>query len=117
MNRRKRAQTALEYSLVIAVVVLALIAMQIYMRRGMSGKLRDVADSLGKQYWPGATDSDLLTTQQMEVRSEVLRVEGNTVDPEYDNYYVTTQTERIIRDIETKTGHEEIKDYNPNETE
>lgn len=113
MNRRKRAQTALEYSMVIAVVVLALIAMQIYMRRGMSGRLRDVADSIGKQYWPGSTNSSLLTTQQMEVTSNIMRVEGSTVDPAYNGYYVTRQEERIISDIQIRTGWEEIKDYEP----
>lgn len=52
---KKRAQSTLEYALIVAVVVGGLIAMQVYIKRGLQGKLRDSADQLGEQYSPGFT--------------------------------------------------------------
>ena len=53
--RNKRAQTTLEYAILIGVVAAALIAMQMYLKRGYQGKIRDSADSMGGQFSPGLT--------------------------------------------------------------
>ena len=55
MLMNKRAQSTLEYALMIAVVVGALIAMQVYVKRGLQGKLKDSTDQIGEQYSPGYT--------------------------------------------------------------
>ena len=44
---------------VIAFVAAALISMAIYVRRGISGRLRESADSVGEQYHPTQTNSNL----------------------------------------------------------
>ncbi len=49
MNKRK-GQSTLEYAVIIAVVVGALVAMQIYMKRGVEGKLRESTDNIGEQF-------------------------------------------------------------------
>ena len=54
MHMRKRGQSTLEYALIIAVVVVALIAVMIYMRRSMLGRLKDSSNSIGKQFDPEA---------------------------------------------------------------
>jgi len=56
-NRMQRGFLALEQALLIAVVVAALIAMSVYIRRAISGRFRDSADSFGsgRQYEPGVT--------------------------------------------------------------
>lgn len=41
----KRAQSTAEYAILIAIVVGALIGMQVYVRRGLQGRIRDVVDS------------------------------------------------------------------------
>ena len=55
MLMKRRAQSTLEYALMIAVVVGALIAMQVYVKRGLQGKLKDSTDQIGEQYSPGFT--------------------------------------------------------------
>jgi len=50
-----KAQTTLEYAILIGVIVAGLIAMQVYVRRGYQGKLRESADSMGQQFSPGET--------------------------------------------------------------
>lgn len=43
----KRAQTTAEYAILIAIVIGAVVAMQVYMRRGMQGRIRNVVDHVG----------------------------------------------------------------------
>ncbi len=50
MLKRLRGQSTLEYALIISVVVGALLAMQIYMKRGMEGRMRKASDDIGKQF-------------------------------------------------------------------
>ena len=56
--RNKRSGfLALEYALLIAIVVAAFLGMSGYLKRSLSGKWRSVADSFGygRQYAPGVT--------------------------------------------------------------
>ena len=50
--KRQKAQTTLEYAIIIAVVVAALLAMQTYMKRGIQGKLKSASDEIGEQFSP-----------------------------------------------------------------
>lgn len=50
MFSRRKGQSILEYAMIIAVVVAALLAIQIYMKRGVQGKLRSSADDIGGQF-------------------------------------------------------------------
>ena len=52
MWKNRRAQAAVEYAVVITVVIAALLVMQIYMKRGISGKLRQSTDQIGDQFTP-----------------------------------------------------------------
>ena len=57
--RSVRGQHLLEYAALIVVIIAALLAMRIYLKRGMSGQWRQAADSLGEQYDPRHTTSDM----------------------------------------------------------
>lgn len=52
-----RGQAAVEYAVLVAIVVAALISMAVYTKRALSGKWRDVGDRFGygRQYEPGVT--------------------------------------------------------------
>lgn len=51
-----------EYALVLAVVVAGLLAMQIYLKRGIQGRLRLASESQSEnRYSPGMVNSDLQT--------------------------------------------------------
>ncbi|MBP7087754.1 MAG: hypothetical protein KBB01_00500 [Candidatus Omnitrophica bacterium] len=51
----RKAQSTLEYALLITVVIAVLLSMQAYIKRGMQGKFKDVTDQIGDQYSPGLT--------------------------------------------------------------
>jgi Flp pilus assembly pilin Flp len=64
MLNNHKGQSTLEYALIIAVVVAGLLAMQIYMKRGVQGKLRESIDEIGEQYSAGNVTAKY-TTQQL----------------------------------------------------
>src|SRR3989338_7335422 len=70
-GRRKmsrRAQSTMEYAVLIGVMVAALIAMQVYLKRGMQGRMKGYAEQLsqGAAYSPGATNSNSQITLTQE---------------------------------------------------
>ena len=67
----KRGQSTVEYAVVIAVVIGALLTMQIYMKRGTQGKLRDATDQIGEQFSPRGTTYKY-TTETHSARQEKL---------------------------------------------
>jgi Flp pilus assembly pilin Flp len=58
----KKAQSTLEYAVIIAIVVAGLIAMQVYIKRGIHGRLRDATDQIGEQFSPTLTTGTTTTT-------------------------------------------------------
>ena len=50
-----RAQSTFEYTALSVIVLAALISMQIYVKRGFSGRLKEASDTVGEQYEPRAT--------------------------------------------------------------
>ena len=59
----KKAQSTLEYAILVAVVVGALLAVQVYMKRGVQGRLRSSTDNIGDQYSAGNVTSKFVTTE------------------------------------------------------
>ncbi len=64
MLRKFKGQSTLEYAMVIAVVVGALLAIQIYMKRGVQGKLRESSDQIGEQFDANNTTINRTTTRK-----------------------------------------------------
>lgn len=55
MRSFRKAQSVLEYSLLIAVIVGAAITMQVYLKRSMQGQIQLTTDQLAEQYAPEQT--------------------------------------------------------------
>lgn len=80
-KRPLRAQTTLECVAVVVCVVAALLAMQIYFKRSVQGRLKDNADNIGKQYDPASSasnisyvqDSDSTSSTQMYIEDEKVK--------------------------------------------
>ena len=90
MHRGTKGQSTAEYAILIAVVIAAVVGMQVYVKRGLQGKEKDVADHLTstgtktltskalKQYEPYYAESDFQVDQNEETR--VLFQTGGKVD-------------------------------------
>ena len=59
-NRRQRGSLIIEYAILVAIVVAALIGMQVYIKRAICGRWRAAADTFGhgRQYEYGVTTID-----------------------------------------------------------
>jgi len=103
----KKAQSTLEYAILIFVVVGALIAMQIYVKRGIQGRMRESTDQIGEQYSPGATGSNYTIQRNTSTKESfgTADVGAGVTKREY------------LEDSTNRTGSESVgtydKDYNP----
>ena len=94
---KRKGQSTLEYAVIIAVVVGALLAMQHYMGRGVQGKLRESADSVGEQYSAGKMTSKYTTEQIGELKTKetfgLSPDDGTTFDQGISHYKIVTKAE------------------------
>lgn len=112
----RRAQSAVEYVVVLAAVAAALLSMAVYMKRGVSGNLRGSADSVGEQYHPkhsstgdaGMTQtfSSDTTTVSVLFPDELVDLDGDQVA---DIVADTMETRTVItQDTSRRTGSETV---------
>ncbi len=94
---KARGQSTLEYVILIGFVVAALIAMGVYMKRGIQGKLRESTDQVGEQYSAGNTTSTYVTKTDMQ-QTETMVKGGQT-------------TTVIDRNEQRKSGSETIASF------
>jgi uncharacterized protein (UPF0333 family) len=96
---KKKGQSTLEYVILIGLVIAALIAMGVYMKRGVQGKLRESTDQIGEQYDAGNTTSDYTTVSHMR-QSETSTAGGGS-----------TITIATGDNVQTKTGSETVNSW------
>jgi uncharacterized protein (UPF0333 family) len=53
---KKKGQSTLEYAILIIIVIGALLSIQVYIKRGISGRFKSSADDIGDQYSVGNTN-------------------------------------------------------------
>ncbi|MFA5118831.1 MAG: hypothetical protein WC695_08290 [Candidatus Omnitrophota bacterium] len=100
IRSKKRAQSTLEYAVIIAVVVGALIAMQIYVKRGLQGRLRQATDDVGDQFSPGNTNYHYITNSFV-----------NSDETSSGGSYLTNavpSTTTLSNQLQNRTGNENI---------
>jgi len=91
----RRAQSTVEYAVLAAVVVGALLVMQIYMKRGFSGKLKEATDRVGEQFTP-QTATYSIQKGFTGARSETTAAVGT----------IATTIDSAAPDKQTRTGSE-----------
>lgn len=55
-KRRQKGQSTLEYAILIIIIIGALLSIQVYIKRGIQGRLKSAADDIGTQFSPGNTN-------------------------------------------------------------
>lgn len=75
----KKGQSITEYTVFITVMVMALLAMQVYLKRGIQGKIKDMADTISPSlYNPNTTTSNYTTSRSRRSTSAYYRGVSNT---------------------------------------
>jgi cytoskeletal protein RodZ len=55
-KRRRKGQSTLEYAVLVIIIIGALLSIQVYIKRGVQGRLKSAADDIGDQFSPGNTN-------------------------------------------------------------
>jgi len=61
-RKKRKGQSTLEFAILIMIVIGALLSIQVYIKRGLSGRLRSAADDIGEQYSDGNTNFEKTVT-------------------------------------------------------
>ena len=102
-RRIRKAQSTAEYAIVIGLVIAAIVAMQIYVKRGLQGKVKDAVDykdsqdtvtGTTAQYEPYYTQSSMSSSQSATDKEEVAK--GGGVSRTVDTTATRTGTQKII---------------------
>jgi len=97
--KKTKGQSTLETAVLIMIVIGALLSIQVYIKRGVQGRLRSAADDIGDQYSAGntnvrktvtVTSNTTETNDQGEV-SSLLRADETTVTNRTQNIVNLTQ--------------------------
>ena len=64
MLRRNNGQSIVEYAVLLGVVIAALLIMQMFIKRGYQGGLKESADKFGEQFSAGGTTIHQLRTME-----------------------------------------------------
>ena len=105
----KKGQSTLEYALIITVVVGALVAINVYMKHGVQGKLKESADDIGQQFdasgnysssWKRQSSGTSNTTEERNITTGTITsniVSGeNVTRSEYETFGTATVTEHTF---------------------
>jgi predicted hydrocarbon binding protein len=55
-KKRQKGQSTLEYAILIIIIIGALMSIQVYIKRGIQGRLKSATDDIGTQFSPGNTN-------------------------------------------------------------
>ena len=100
INKLRKAQSSLEYTLVVAIFAAALISMSVYIKRDFQGNYRQTADEIGSAYEPKNTNSNTTFSSNSNSMTD-------TTTWSVDGKYKTTVT-YITEDNTSRQGWEDV---------
>jgi Flp pilus assembly pilin Flp len=102
-SRNKKGQSAVEYTVLLILLMGAFIGIQNYMKRGVQGRWKASVDELGDQYDPRTADTDIRETQSSLTNTSIIAL--NTLGG-----YWTKRTDASISQ-EQKSGYTSTGSY------
>ena len=104
----KKGQSTLEYTIIIIIVVAALLATGIYLKRAVAGRIRETSDQIGEQYEPGNTTGHITTVVERDVFTEIVTDPDPTTIVDGRPGYGTYEYEVTNRDYTLRFGTETV---------
>jgi hypothetical protein len=74
----KSGQSTLEYAILVLIVIVAFLAMQTYLKRGIQGRVRESTDNIGEAYSPGLTTSNFHLETHAETTEQFMDLKQTT---------------------------------------
>ncbi len=104
IRRKRKGQSAVEFVVVTTIIIGALLAMQMYIKRGVQGRWKAAMDDLGDQYDPLAANSNFRYTLESETNTTVVTMNS-------ENGYYTKRSD-YTSSVERKEGYMGSGPYN-----
>ncbi len=104
----KKAQSAIEYMVLVIIVAGAFLTMQVYIKRGIQGSWRQGVDELGMQYDQKNTISDTTYCMVSNTTSEIYlsdTIEKCQADGCYSNRVDYTNTQETTNETRNLKGY------------
>ena len=109
LNKKRKGQSTVEYVVLIIVIIGALLSIQIYIKRGISGRLKSASDDIGDQFSVGNTNVERSThshgrtieTYKRGVQNSILD-DIETTNTEMTSNVINTQQEFFGSDADLK---------------
>ncbi len=92
-KRRKKGQSTLEYAILIIIIIGALVSIQVYIKRGVQGRLKSAADDIGEQFSVGNSNYVKTTTVITHTNEKNLAGTANSYLLESENTYTNVTSE------------------------
>jgi hypothetical protein len=80
MFLRKKTQSILEYAILIAIVIAAVVVMQVYMKRGISGRLKESSDKISGGEAFSASGTTTFQSSNMDISKPRIITEETGTD-------------------------------------
>jgi len=114
--RNRKAQSMLEYAILLGVVISAILLMQAFVKRGVSGQLKDAADKMGDQY--SATNTTISQDRTLTKNQDIVEETATSTDATKGiGKYVADQGEAVVGTLQqgvyslnTRTGGDATTD-------
>ena len=78
LNKMK-GQSTLEYAILVIIIIGALLTIQVYIKRGVQGRLKQSADDIGDQFDPGNTNVIKISSTKGKTR-ELFGIDSANAD-------------------------------------
>ncbi len=101
--KNTKGQSTFEYTFIFIILMTALLAMGLYIKRGIQGRWREAADQMGDQYSPGNMSTGITYVLDSNIESVVWT-------EDHASTLVTLRND-TMNSIETKKGQAAVQNY------
>lgn len=96
--RKIKGQSTIEYAVLIIIIIGALLSIQVYIKRGIQGRLQSATDDIGEQFSPGNTNR--VTTVTSHSRTSDTNLNGVQASNLLENETTNITTSQNIINVE-----------------
>ncbi len=98
--KKIKGQSTLEYAVLIIIIIGALLSIQVYIKRGLQGRMRSATDDIGDQFSPGNTNYIQATTTSSKSKDTFAAGVTNSVLTAADSTNVTMNQDIVNTESE-----------------
>jgi uncharacterized protein (UPF0333 family) len=101
LKTKRRAQSVLEYAILMVIVIAALISIQTYIKRGLQGRLTSAADDIGDQVSVGVGSNNYKKVSSYS-KTQENSVAGTTSSSTTAQGYTNTYRNNVLANADNE---------------